>query len=207
MKFQSPQFGRTSGLALLLVAGVFALGLMLTIPAMAVPVLFGGQMYYAGGNLTIEVLHSDTVYGEVLRLWSGETAYDVADGSQIGSTVTLTQAQLAGMGIGVGDELRFGIRVLNTNHDFLVGPGSRNLDGLDHAYVRFGKSGASVGFEDLYGGGDRDYNDTIFRFTGVTASPTSIGRAPGATTSVPAPAPVVLLLVGIGALGYAYRKR
>lgn len=210
MKSNWPRLGRAPRLALTLVVGFLALVLTLTLPAAALPFLFGGQVYYAGGDLTIDVLYNNTVYGEVLQLWSGSTAFDIADGSQTGTSVTLTQEQLAGMGIGVGDELQFGIHVLNTSHSFLVGPGSRNIDGIDHAYVREGRFNVFLGFEDLFGGGDRDYNDTIFRLTGATTSPRHApapAPSPDRTGSVPEPAPAVLLLVGIGVLGYAYRRR
>jgi PEP-CTERM motif/Domain of unknown function (DUF4114) len=73
--------------------------------------------------------------------------------------------------------------------------------------------GVYAGFEDLYGGGDRDYNDTVFRFTGVSTSATQQTIAPAPTSSpdaapgVPEPATLFLMLTGIGALGIAYRKR
>jgi len=211
MNMHWPRLGRTPRLALLFFVGFLALGLTLTLPATALPILFGGQVYYDGGDLTVDVLYNDTVYDQVLQLWSGTTVFDIADGGKTGTSITLTQEQLAGMGIAVGDELQFGIHVLNTSHSFLAGPGSRNADGIDHAYVRGSRSGVYLGFEDLYGGGDRDYNDTIYRLTGVTTSPRVAGgptTAPSSdrTSSVPEPGIVGLLLVGIGFLGYRYRK-
>ncbi len=48
-----------------------------------------------------------------------------------------------------------------------MGPGERNPDGIPHAAVEFIAEGeAIVGFEDLYGGGDRDYDDVVFIFRG-----------------------------------------
>jgi hypothetical protein len=164
-------------------------------------------MFYAGGDVTVDVLYKDTTFGNVLQLWSGSKAYDIVDGRNVGSHVTLTQAQLADMGIGLGDELQFGIHVLNTKQDFLIGPSNRNKDGLDHAYVRFGRFNTFVGFEDLYGGGDRDYNDQVFRFSGVVRIPPRFVVSNEIEPSVSEPAPAILLLTGIGLLGLAYRKK
>lgn len=48
--------------------------------------------------------------------------------------------------------------------DVFVAEGDRNWDGLDHM-IAFGLPGSPflvLGFEDLMGGGDRDYNDLLF---------------------------------------------
>lgn len=212
MKAYWSQPDRTRRPALLLAVGLLAIGLFSILSAIAFPSMFGGQLYYAGGDVTVDVLFKDTVYGQTLQLWSGSNAFDVADGSKTGTRVTLTQVQLEGMGIGIGDELRFGIHVLNTQQSFHLGPGSRNADGIDHAYVRLGRSSVTVGFEDLYGGGDRDYNDTIYRISGVTTTP-HLASGPSAASSnnrpssVPEPAGALLLLTGAALLGYAIRKR
>jgi hypothetical protein len=212
MKFLWPRPGQMPRLALLVVVALTAVGLTLTLPAMALPTLttlFGGQLYYTGGDVTIDILDNNSVFNEILWLRSGSTVIDVANGSQVGSRVTLTKQELADLGIGLGDELQFGIHVQNTSQDFVLGPGSRNADGIDHAYVRSNHANGLVGFEDLFGGGDRDYNDTIFRFSGVTATAPhfALATTPDATHGVPEPAPAILLLTGIGLLGIAYRRR
>lgn len=92
-----------------------------------------------------------------------------------------------------GDELIFGIYVNNTGDIFKTGPGSRNADGLAHALVDFQSNGvAIVGFEDLYGGGDRDYNDCVFKFSGAIA--------PNQPTATPIPAAVLLFGSGLAGL-------
>jgi hypothetical protein len=209
MKYLWSRPGRTPRLALLITVALVAVGLALTLPALALPTMFGAQFYYAGGDVTVDLLHRDTVYDEVLQLRSGTTLLDLVHSSQVGSKVTLTQQQLAAMGIAVGDELQFGIHVLNTKQDFALGPGSRNVDGLDHAYVRTGRGGFYVGFEDLLGGGDRDYNDTIFRFTGVSTTRPQFATTtePDHERTLPEPASLVLVLSGIAVLGFAYRRR
>ncbi len=91
---------------------------------------------------------------------------------------------------------------------------SSNPDGLDHAklatYAGIGwyappvgsLTGAAgtrtfdrqLGFEDLYGGGDRDYNDVVFAAEGVGV--------------VPEPSSILLLATGLlGLLGFAALKR
>lgn len=59
-----------------------------------------------------------------------------------------------------GEELIFSIYVRNTGYTYYSGPGERNPDGQVHAAVTdLGGGNYVVGFEDLYGGGDRDYDD------------------------------------------------
>jgi hypothetical protein len=191
-------------LALLAVIGYTIAAFTLAIPAAAIPTFsqFGGQLFYAGGDVTVDVVYHDTTFSEFLQLWTGTSAIDLADAGQTGTHVTLTQQQLADMGIKEGDELMFGIHVANANRDYLLGPGSRNSDGIDHAYIRSGGTNIYAGFEDLYGGGDRDYNDTVLRFSGVrTNSPNA------SPTSAPEPASIFILISGVGLLGLAYRRR
>ncbi|HET9952169.1 MAG TPA: DUF4114 domain-containing protein [Candidatus Eisenbacteria bacterium] len=186
------------------------IGLMMPIEASALPTLFGGQLYYTGGDVTIDVLHSNTAFDEVLQLHSALTVLDIADGTQVGSRITITAQQLADMGIGVGDELQFGIRVLDTGQTFVLGSGDKNSDGLAHAYVRTGHDNVFyyVGFEDFYGGGDRDYNDTIFRFSGgtTTAAEVAIADPFGSDLEVAEPSLLLLLLPGLGLLGLKRRR-
>jgi hypothetical protein len=66
-----------------------------------------------------------------------------------------------------GRELQFAIRVLNTGHVFYMGPRERNADGLVHAEIYPVQGGHFVGWEDLYGQTDEDYNDVTFRVQGA----------------------------------------
>ncbi|MCK9496121.1 MAG: Ig-like domain-containing protein, partial [Dehalococcoidia bacterium] len=62
-----------------------------------------------------------------------------------------------------GTELVLSIHVQNTGHTFKTGPAYRNPDGLVHAVVTPGTGNVlyRVGFEDLYNGGDLDFDDAV----------------------------------------------
>jgi hypothetical protein len=106
----------------------------------------------------------------------------IASNFEVGKVVNL--GNLTSLGIGVGDELLFGISVADTHDRFLTGPASRNPDNFAHGAVDYsvGQYGdiAELRFEDLWGGGDKDYNDAIFRVSG------GVGTALQAAVSEPA---------------------
>ena len=96
-----------------------------------------------------------------------------------------------------GTELVFGIEVLTTGDVFFSGDASRNDDGIFHNQVDGDKiPGATfVGFEDIFGGGDKDYDDNNFSFTN-----TRVGAVPEAGATLP-------LLAGVlGMMGAAVRR-
>ncbi|OJY38272.1 MAG: hypothetical protein BGP06_14820, partial [Rhizobiales bacterium 65-9] len=114
-----------------------------------------------------------------------------------------------------GDSFNFGSFAAGTNLIFFIvsnGDGgntyysdpSLNSDGLNHIYVAnytqggiFPASvptGTYVGFEDIKGGGDRDYEDLTYVFTNVASG-------------VPEPSTWAMMLIGFAGLGWAYRRR
>jgi hypothetical protein len=190
--------GRTIRVAASLAALV--LGLSFPGGAVATPVV-GQQIYYGGGNVTVTVLPYDAAYTSNLYLYSSGGPVLIANSSQVGTVVDL--GNLATLyGIHSGDELIFGILVLNTGDSFLMGPGSRNPDGTAHAAVDYAEGSsedyATLGFEDLFGGGDFDYNDALFLLEG------SIGEI--IEVRVPEPASLTLLLFGLAAVALRVRS-
>jgi hypothetical protein len=122
-----------------------------------------------------------------------------------------------------GTELIFRLFVLQTGDSFFTGGDHRNPDNLPHAYLDDSVVPGStlVGFEDLFGGGDFDYNDTVFRFTNVFAgdptTPQTDGNPPpgdpGPTYDpgprgdlTPTPEPMTFVLSGSG-LAALIRRR
>jgi hypothetical protein len=91
--------------------------------------------------------------------------------TDIGSSVNLGS-------VAEGTELIFKLLVKETGDIFYTGLGSRNADGVVHATIDNVDGQVFVGFEDLFGGGDFDYDDLVFAFTNVVFT-----DAPGTDTT------------------------
>jgi len=96
----------------------------------------------------------------------------------------------------VGTELVFRIETSGGNI-FRTGPADRNPDNVFHAAVSTTNGQTFVGFEDLLGGGDQDYDDLVFAFTNVAAAP----------SAVPEPASWAMMLGGFSLVGAGLRSR
>lgn len=150
--------------------------------AQATPIL-GGQLFATGGNISLTINESSADYVN-LALLSKPFSLDIGSNRETGKTIDLGT-------FAAGAELVFKMFVTNTLTSYFTGAGINNPDGLAHAKVDFLSPGvARVGFEDLYGGGDADYNDLVFTLTG--------GVAPA-----PVPEPTTALLLGAGLLSLA----
>ena len=155
--------------------------------AFATPLL-GQPVYYEGGSVEVTVLPFDATYTNTLYLFLTNPPSIIASNVEVGKAVNL--GNLASLGVAVGDELVFGIAVAQTGNIFLTGPASRNFDNVAHATVDYttGSDVAVLQFEDLWGGGDKDYNDANFLITGINLI---------APPRVPEPASVILLIFGL----------
>jgi hypothetical protein len=167
--------------------------------ASAAPVL-GEQLFWNGGDVTITVQASTAGFLSELRLYAGAgstfIAYNAPNGNPAGTTVVLSAASLD-VNHDIGDELVFGIYVTNTGNTFKLGPAGRNTDNLIHGAIdNLGSGLFRVGFEDLLGGGDRDYDDNVFDFSGSVRT----------GNSVPEPGSLLLAGLALVAAGAARRK-
>jgi hypothetical protein len=127
--------------------------------------VLGGQLYASGGDVTVTISSSSADFTNVLELIFPFELEIGNNKDNIGDTFNLGS-------FAAGQELIFGINVLDTGDFFQNGPASRNLDNVIHnSNTDLGNGVIEVGFEDLFGGGDEDYNDVVLSFTGVQSVP------------------------------------
>jgi hypothetical protein len=149
----------------------------------AYPNLATDEIYYNGGALKFEVLLSDSDYTNQFYLQTSSGQFYLGTNLNTGFIVELANPAI--VGLKAGDEFVLAIRVLNTGDYFLSGSAIYNPDQIDHALITYsGAQTAVFEFEDLLGGGDRDFNDARIRVLG------NIGLAQ-------IPEPASLLLFGL----------
>lgn len=161
-----------------------------TLTAQADVTIVGGKiMVKDTGKVTATFLGSDAGYNDVVFFENGGSSTQLFSGH---STVIGTEIDLGTFT--AGTVLNFRMHVDNTGNNFYMGPASANFDNVFHASATLNSSNvAVVGFEDLQGGGDRDYNDIQFKVTNVTA--------------VPEPESYAMMLGGLGLMGLLARRR
>lgn len=142
-------------------------------PAQATPIL-EQTLIATGGDIVVTFVSNGAALSS--ELWLDGDA-----GDELGAIFNnWTTAVGTSMDLGSfteGTELVFKLIVGKTGNVFYTGPAARNPDGVVHADVETGTDQTLVGFEDLFGGGDRDYNDLVFAFTNVM--PTASSGAAG----------------------------
>lgn len=162
----------------------------LSATALATPILGDRVIVAADGNVTAKFLGSSAGYTNDLHLDAPVNGLGVIftnHTTPVGTTRDLGYFT-------AGTELIFRIYVRNTGESFFTGDAIRNPDNIFHAVVddAYSATETYVGFEDLRGGGDRDYDDVMFSFTNVKSS---------------VPEPAVALLLGAGLVGLGLSKR
>ena len=115
----------------------------------------GGHLFSNGGDLEVEMVASQAGFNIDLYLMSPGPQRFVASNRDAGLVVKLGKFP-------AGVELIFGVFVRDTQDTYLMGSGSGNPDGLPHAEVTcFSNKRSGIGFEDQWGGGDKDYDDLL----------------------------------------------
>lgn len=160
--------------------------------------ILGGQLFGSGSTTTATILDSDSGFSNLVwKLGPLPGQFIGVDDTNVGVPVTLGTFDPC-------DELLIGI--ISPEGLFVTGPGSRNPDGLAHAKLDWVDSDSvNIGFEDLLGGGDNDFNDAIVRLDGVNQfqDPNCMDCDPPSTV----PEPGTMSLLGLGALGMVKRLR
>lgn len=160
--------------------------------AMAAPqahAALGDMLVAVGGRIDIRFEGSDALFNSVVSV-NGSPEIFPNHTTPVGTTVDLGT-------FSAGTPIDVVLNVLTTGNLFHTGPGSLNPDGQPHALVTTGENGRTfVSFEDLVGGGDRDFNDHMFSLSNVAA-----------VTAVPEPSTVAMLAAGLGVLGFLSRRR
>jgi hypothetical protein len=97
-----------------------------------------------------------------------------------------------------GTPLVFRMNVLTTGQQFSSGPATRNPDGIVHVGLSqwaadsfIPVDGLMVGFEDILGGGDLDFDDNVFVFANVGGGP--VPPPPPPPTGTPEPSTLGLM--------------
>jgi hypothetical protein len=166
--------------------------------ASALPVP-GGTLIWGGGDVNVGFVRSDAAYRSYLALYrpgalsAPVTANIFNSDAGVQPPALFTAPTLEAWGFAPGDELVFAIDVDqridgSIDHTYFMGAAARNADGVIHAEtVTLGPGQAQIAFEDIWGGGDLDFDDHVFVLTQLEPIPLE---------SAQAPSPAALLLLG-----------
>lgn len=144
----------------------------------------------SAGEVVVTFLSKSAAYSDDIFLEGSST--------KIFNNQTATAGQQYSLGsFQAGTELVFRLFVNNTGYSFYNGKAENNPDNKLHAaYKKSGHDSMIVGFEDIFKGGDKDYNDVVFSVSNVTIRP-----------PVPEPDVYALMLVGLLMLGSTRFKK
>jgi hypothetical protein len=186
-KSMTRAFPGSAGLVLLL-AGLLTMCVRDASAGLIEPLdLSGISLVATGGEVTAFFAGSLAGFDSTLSLNSPCCSIEIFPNhaTPVGTSISLGT-------FAAGTPLIFREHVVTTGDNWFTGPASSNVDDVVHAGIGSWVADASipvngtyVGFEDLFGGGDRDYNDLSFVLTSVR--PQAVSEAPT----------VLLILVGL----------
>lgn len=145
-----------------------------------------------GGNVSVTFLSSDASYVSDLFITGQSDKIFNNKSTFFGQTFDLGN-------FAANTAITFSLLVNTTGYQFYSGLASSNSDNVVHAAIHnLGNNVVAIGFEDMLGGGDKDYNDVMFTVTNAVATQVA---------PVPEPESFAMLIAGLGALLMANRRR
>jgi Domain of unknown function (DUF4114)/PEP-CTERM motif len=145
------------------------------------------------GEVILTFLSKEAAYSNDLYLQGTANAILNNQSAVAGSQYSLGSFQ-------AGAELVFSMLVNNTGLTYFTGKANKNPDSFIHAaYDITSRQSLNIGFEDIFNGGDRDYNDLVFSLTNVGLGPS--------VSAVPEPEVLGMLTIGLMLLGFVARRK
>ncbi len=146
------------------------------------------------GDVSVTFLSKSAAYSNDLFLTGNPNSILNNQTAAIGQVFSLGSFQ-------AGSKIAFDMFVNNTGYTFFTGSPALNPDQKLHAVFSFiNKDTIKVGFEDIFSGGDRDFDDLVFKVSNVT-----LGHS--AVQPVPEPQSYLLMLAGLLLVAQASRRR
>lgn len=153
------------------------------------------KLYVASaGEVIVTFLSKSAAYSNDLYL-KGST-------SKILNNQTASQGQQYSLGsFQAGAELAFNIFVNDTGDTFYSGLVSNNADKLMHSTLELNPNNTvTMGFEDIMFGGDKDYDDMVFKISNVKVDGAAVAAVPEAQS-------YSMLLAGLCLLSLVKRRK